>query len=60
MQRVLREALAKKHGVSPDHILATAGSTEGLKVSGMVYGGGGKDNHIVLVNSGRMKAPANG
>lgn len=39
-QQALRDALAEKHGVSTDHILLTAGSTEGLKVSGMVYGGG--------------------
>lgn len=38
----LREALGKKHGVPADHILLAAGSTEGLKITGMVYGGDGE------------------
>lgn len=33
--------LAEKHGVKPENIVITAGSTEGLKLTGMVYG---KDN----------------
>lgn len=40
-QQELREAIGKKHGVPADHILLAAGSTEGLKVAGMVYGGDG-------------------
>jgi histidinol-phosphate aminotransferase len=41
-EQQLKEALGKKHGVPTDHILLAAGSTEGLKVSGMVYGGAGE------------------
>ena len=33
--------LAEKHGVSPQHIMLTAGSTEGLKMAGITYGGPG-------------------
>ena len=36
--RSLIEMLAKKHDVSADHILLTAGSTEGLKMAGLTYG----------------------
>lgn len=39
----LVELLAKKHGVTKDHILLTAGSTEGLKIAGIVYGGEGSN-----------------
>lgn len=39
----LIEILAKKHGVTKDHILLTAGSTEGLKIAGIVYGGEGSN-----------------
>ncbi|MCB0629223.1 MAG: histidinol-phosphate transaminase [Saprospiraceae bacterium] len=39
-QQALKDGLAEKHGVPSSHILLTAGSTEGLKVAGMVYGGG--------------------
>ncbi|MEL7222085.1 MAG: histidinol-phosphate transaminase [Bacteroidota bacterium] len=35
--------LAQKHGVSKDHIVLTAGSTEGLKIAGIVYGGEGSN-----------------
>lgn len=38
----LKEALSEKHGVPTDHIMIAAGSTEGLKVTGMVYGGKGE------------------
>lgn len=38
----LRSALAKKHDVPEDHILLAAGSTEGLRVCGMIYGGEGE------------------
>ena len=34
----LMEALARKEGVSPDHLVLTAGSTEGLKTAGLTYG----------------------
>lgn len=37
--------LAKKHGVSADNIMLTAGSTEGLKMAGITYGGEG-DNIV--------------
>ena len=30
--------IAKKEGVSPDHIVITGGSTEGLKITGLTYG----------------------
>jgi histidinol-phosphate aminotransferase len=33
--------LAKKHGVAPNNIMLTAGSTEGLKMAGLVYGSNG-------------------
>jgi histidinol-phosphate aminotransferase len=39
----LVDMLAKKHGVTKDHILLTAGSTEGLKIAGIVYGGEGSN-----------------
>lgn len=38
----LKEALSKKHDVPADHIMLAAGSTEGLKVTGMIYGGDGE------------------
>lgn len=34
----LAEMLAKKEGVTPEHIVITAGSTEGLKITGLTYG----------------------
>ena len=34
----LTEMLAKKHGVSPESIVITGGSTEGLKIAGLTYG----------------------
>ncbi|HMN90204.1 MAG TPA: histidinol-phosphate transaminase [Saprospiraceae bacterium] len=36
--RELVEALAKRHGVTNDHIVLTAGSGEGLKAAGLTYG----------------------
>jgi len=41
----LVEMLAKKHGVASDNIMLTAGSTEGLKMAGITYGGEG-DNIV--------------
>ncbi len=37
----LFEAIAKKEGVSTDHIVVTGGSTEGLRITGLTYGIGG-------------------
>lgn len=37
----LKTALAKKHGVTTDHIVLMAGSTEGLKTAGLTYSGNG-------------------
>ena len=34
---VLAEILAKKHGVSPESIIITGGSTEGLKIAGITF-----------------------
>lgn len=34
----LEEAIAKKEGVSTDHVVVTGGSTEGLHATGLVYG----------------------
>lgn len=34
----LRERLAELHGLTPEHILITGGSTEGLKIAGLLYG----------------------
>ena len=34
----LKEKLAKKEGVTPEHILITVGSTEGLKITALAYG----------------------
>ena len=34
----LREKLAKKEGLTADHILLTVGSTEGLKIAALAYG----------------------
>ncbi len=39
----LRKMLAEKEGVSPDHIMLTAGSTEGLRLAGMIYGSDGRE-----------------
>lgn len=36
--RELTSMIAKKEGVSPEHIVLTAGSTEGLKVAGLSFG----------------------
>lgn len=44
-QGELVNRLADKHGVSRDHILVTAGSTEGLRVSGLIHG---KDQQEVI------------
>ena len=35
--------IAEKEGVSKDHIVITGGSTEGLKASGLVFGGKGSE-----------------
>ncbi|MFT4568195.1 MAG: histidinol-phosphate aminotransferase [Saprospiraceae bacterium] len=35
--------LAEKHNVSADHIILTAGSTEGLKMAGLTFGGDGSN-----------------
>ena len=37
----LAEILAEKHGVSPESIIVTGGSTEGLKITGMTFTAGG-------------------
>ena len=34
----LTEMIAKKHGVSPESVVITGGSTEGLKIAGLTYG----------------------
>ena len=39
----LVDMLAQKHGVTKDHIILTAGSTEGLKMAGIVFGGEGSN-----------------
>ena len=44
----LVEMLAKKHGVTTENIMLTAGSTEGLKMAGITYGGEG--NNIVAAD----------
>lgn len=38
----LVKMLAKKEGVPEDHIVLVAGSTEGLKISGLTFGSGGE------------------
>lgn len=37
----LEEMLAKKHGVSPESVIVTGGSTEGLKITGLTLTQGG-------------------
>ena len=37
----LEEILAKKHGVSPESIIVTGGSTEGLRITGLTYASNG-------------------
>lgn len=37
----LIESIARKEGISKDHIVITGGSTEGLKAAGLIYGIGG-------------------
>jgi histidinol-phosphate aminotransferase len=44
----LIQVLAKKHGVSNDHIVLCAGSNEGLRASGLLFGGQGQE--IVAAN----------
>jgi histidinol-phosphate aminotransferase len=44
----LTNMLAEKHGVRPEQILLTAGSTEGLKVTGLTYGLHGRE--IIAAN----------
>lgn len=39
----LRDMIAKKEGVTPDHIVLVAGSTEGLKITGITYAGPGDE-----------------
>lgn len=39
----LRDMIAKKEGVTPDHIVLVAGSTEGLKITGITYAGPGEE-----------------
>ncbi|WP_291788352.1 histidinol-phosphate transaminase [Cecembia sp.] len=39
----LREMIAQKEGVTPDHIVLVAGSTEGLKITGITYAGKGDE-----------------
>lgn len=39
----LVDMLAEKHDVTSDQIILTAGSTEGLKMAGLVYGGEGSN-----------------
>lgn len=38
----LVKMIAEKEGVPEDHIVLTAGSTEGLKIAGITFGGGGE------------------
>lgn len=40
----LTEAIAQKEGVSPNHVMITGGSTEGLKIAGLTFG---RDGEIV-------------
>lgn len=37
-QRELLSRIAAKHGVPEDHVIITAGSTEGLRISGLIHG----------------------
>jgi histidinol-phosphate aminotransferase len=39
----LREMIAQKEGVTSDHIVLVAGSTEGLKITGITYAGRGDE-----------------
>jgi len=39
----LQKLLAEKEGLTPDHIIITVGSTEGLKITGLTYGIGGHE-----------------
>lgn len=39
----LREMIAQKEGVTPDHIVLVAGSTEGLKITGITFAGRGDE-----------------
>jgi histidinol-phosphate aminotransferase len=39
----LQKAIADKEGVTPDHIVLLAGSTEGLKIAGITYAGPGDE-----------------
>lgn len=41
--RPLLEQLARREGLTPDHIVLTAGSTEGLRTAGLTYGMQGGD-----------------
>lgn len=39
----LQNLIAEKEGVSPEHIVLLAGSTEGLKIAGITYAGAGNE-----------------
>jgi len=39
----LRDKIAKREGVSPDYIVLVAGSTEGLKITGVTFAGKGEE-----------------
>ena len=39
----LLQMIAEKEGVTKDHIVVTGGSTEGLKVAGLLYGRDGQE-----------------
>lgn len=52
-QQELLQMLAKKEGVSTDHIVITGGSTEGLKITGLTYG---IDNGEILTGDPTFKA----
>ena len=43
VRRGFVELIAEKEGVTKDHIVITGGSTEGLKASGLVFGGKGSE-----------------
>jgi len=41
--RELTKMIADKHGVKPEHVCVTGGSTEGLKITGLTYGLNGRE-----------------
>lgn len=58
--RELLQMIADKHGVTPEHVVLCGGSTEGLRVAGLIYGMDGgeivapKPTFLAMLNYGEQ------